>query len=157
MKIDLFEARPGHFRQHIITMRPSNIQYLLRPWQKYKDGQLFYGIVKSGNKRWSLTTKQGNKNHYKGTGSTGVGTWTRLGQYRVNWEKVRTYVVPRDMEGTELRPFVCPTAPNIKNHYKGFKGPVDGKLHLRKVMEFVKYGVYDAPTLERKDGWSERG
>lgn len=139
-------------------MKPTQALGLLRPWQKHKGLELFYGVTKSGNKRWSLTTKQGNKNFYKGTNSTGVGRWTAKGQYRINWEKVRTYVVPRNLESTELRPFVCPTTPNIKNHFDGYKrGAIDGKLHLKKVMEFVKYGTDDSPEMSRKDGWSERG
>lgn len=138
-------------------MRPTAVRSLLRPWKKYKDGTLFYGDTKSGNKRWSLSTKQGNKNFYKGTGSTGVGRWTRKGNYQINWEKVRTYVVPSSVESTDLRPLVCPTTPNIRNTYKGYSGPTDGKLHLDKTMEFVKYGTEESPEMVRENGWSERG
>ncbi|PRT52957.1 54S ribosomal protein L27, mitochondrial [Wickerhamiella sorbophila] len=138
-------------------MKPSAVQQLLRPWQKYRDQKIFYGLTKSGNKRWSLTTKQGNKDFYKGTNSTGVGSWTNKGQYRINWEKVRTYVVPAGVDSSDLKPFVCPTAPSIKNAYAGFAGATDGKLHLRKVMEFIKYGTEESPEMARKDGWKERG
>lgn len=138
-------------------MKPSGVQLLLRPWKKFRTREPFYGLTKSGNKRWSLSTKQGNKNFYKGTGSTGIGRWTNFGRYQVNWEKVRTFVVPADLNSSDLKPLVDPTTPNIKNHYQGYKGPCDPKLHLQKVMEFVEYGTEDSPEMDRQDGWKERG
>lgn len=138
-------------------MKPSGVQLLLRPWNKFRTRELFYGLTKSGNKRWSLSTKQGNKNFYKGTGSAGIGRWTKFGRYRVNWEKVRTFVVPADLNTSDLKPLVDPTTPNIKNHYEGFKGPCDPNLHLQKVMEFIEHGTEDSPEMGRQDGWKERG
>jgi len=138
-------------------MKPSGVQLLLRPWRKYRTREPFYGLTKSGNKRWALSTKQGNKEFYKGTGSTGVGQHTRKGNYRVNWEKVRTFVVPSNVDSTELRPLVDPTSPNIKNHFQGFKGATDPQLHMKKVMEFIEYGTEDSPEMERQFGWKERG
>lgn len=140
-------------------MKPSGVQYLLRPWQTFKDGQLFYGLSKRGNRRWALSTKDGNKNYYKGTGSSGVGRWTTRGRYLVNWEKVRTYVVPSSLDSTMLRPLVCATAPKIRNSFKGYsEGPIDGKLYIQKLREFVKYGTEEAPEAARNEkNYIERG
>ena len=44
--------------------------------------------------RLSLTTKQTNKGFYKGTGSGSMGEHTKHGGYIIDWNKVRTYVVP---------------------------------------------------------------
>jgi large subunit ribosomal protein L41 len=138
-------------------MRPSPISYLLRPWQTYRNGEIFYGLIKTGNKRWPLTTKQGNKTFYKGTGSSGIGRWTRKGRYIVNWDKVRTYVVPSSLESTELRPLVCATAPKIKHTFKGYTGATDGKLYVQKLKEFIQYGAEEAPQAERSSNFVERG
>lgn len=138
-------------------MKPTGILQLLRPWKPYKDGTLFYGVRKTGNKRWPLTTKQGNKNFYKGTRSTGIGRWTSRGRYIINWDKVRTYVVPSNVHSTELKPFVCATAPKIVNTFEGYQyGAIDGKLYLQKVKEFIEYGTVEAPAAQR-NGRTERG
>jgi large subunit ribosomal protein L41 len=138
-------------------MKPSSILQLLRPWKPYKDGTLFYGLRKTGNKRWPLTTKQGNKNFYKGTRSSGIGRFTSRGRYLINWEKVRTYVVPSNVHTTDLKPFVCSTAPKIVNSYKGYKeGAIDGNLYLDKVKEFIEYGTVESPAAQRS-GHRERG
>lgn len=34
----------------------TSINALTRPWKKYRDGELFYGLSKVGNKRVPLTT-----------------------------------------------------------------------------------------------------
>lgn len=48
--------------------------------------------------RLRLTTKQTNKGYYKGTRTGSMGQWTKQGNYVINWEKVRTYVVPDDLK-----------------------------------------------------------
>lgn len=83
-------------------MRPTAPTFLLRPWQRFRTGAPPYGFTKKGNNRWPLTTKDGNKNYYKGTGSSGIGRWTKHGRYKVNYEKVRTYVVPAQLETTDV-------------------------------------------------------
>lgn len=83
-------------------MKPTQTNFLLRPWKTYKDGTLFYGTTKSGSNRHPLTSKQGNKNYYKGTRSSGVGSFTTQGSYIVNWEKVRTYKVPAGLANTDV-------------------------------------------------------
>lgn len=52
-------------------------------------------------KRLTLTTKQTGKGFYKGTRTGAMGTHTRYGTYKIDWKKVRTYVVP-SLEGFEV-------------------------------------------------------
>lgn len=53
-----------------------------------------------------LTTKDVKKGFYKGTGSGSMGRHTHWGTYKVDWRKVRTYVVPDSLAKTKLTPFV---------------------------------------------------
>jgi hypothetical protein len=48
--------------------------------------------------RHALSTKQTNKGYYKGTGSGSMGRHTQHGGYVIEWEKVRTYVVPKNLK-----------------------------------------------------------
>jgi large subunit ribosomal protein L41 len=48
--------------------------------------------------RHALSTKQTNKGFYKGTGTGSTGRHTQHGGYIIEWEKVRTYVVPKDLK-----------------------------------------------------------
>lgn len=48
--------------------------------------------------RHALNTKQANKGFYKGTGTGSTGRHTQHGGYIIEWEKVRTYVVPKDLK-----------------------------------------------------------
>ncbi|KAI8339933.1 mitochondrial ribosomal protein L27-domain-containing protein [Chlamydoabsidia padenii] len=66
-----------------------------------------FGVIRSiprGAKRLQLTAKQGH-NFYKGTGSGAMGRHTKNGGYKVDWTKVRTFVVP-NLEGFTLAPYV---------------------------------------------------
>lgn len=49
-------------------------------------------------RRLALTTKQVNGGYYKGTGSGSMGWHTKHGGYIIDWRKVRTYVVPKNLE-----------------------------------------------------------
>jgi large subunit ribosomal protein L41 len=49
-------------------------------------------------RRLALTTKQTNKGFYKGTGTGSTGRHTKHGGYIIEWEKVRTYVVPPNLK-----------------------------------------------------------
>jgi large subunit ribosomal protein L41 len=53
--------------------------------------------------RMSLNTKQANKGFYKGTGSGSMGSHTKYGGYRIDWDKVRTYVVPKNLKDFKVR------------------------------------------------------
>lgn len=146
-------------------MRPSNtlffqqspVSLLVRPWKKERDGTLFYGLAKSGSRRHALTTKQGNKNFYKGTRSSGIGRHTTKNKYLFNWDKVRTFVVPTNFN-SDLKPFVSPNAPQIKNEFKGYpKGPLDPQLYYTKLREYIFYGTKETEAASLKDKYLERG
>lgn len=55
-------------------------------------------------RRLALTTKQGPKDYYKGTGSGSMGRHTPNGGYEILWWKVRTYKCP-DLKGFKVRVF----------------------------------------------------
>ncbi|CAK7264869.1 60S ribosomal protein L27, mitochondrial [Sporothrix epigloea] len=67
-------------------MRATDI--LLRPYRKLR-----------------LTVKDVNKGFYKGTRTGSMGRHTKRGGYIIEYEKVRTYVVP-SLTGFDLTPFV---------------------------------------------------
>lgn len=58
-------------------------------------------------KRLALTTKATNKGYYKGTGSGSMGSHTKHGGYIMDWDKVRTYVVPEGLKEFKVRSTVC--------------------------------------------------
>ena len=49
-------------------------------------------------RHFQLTTKQGPKDYYKGTGSGRMGRHTKHGGYRIDYRLVRTYVVPSGLD-----------------------------------------------------------
>ncbi|QRG40061.1 hypothetical protein FDK38_004523 [Candidozyma auris] len=114
---------------------------LRRPWQTFRDGQIWYGNTKSGSKRHPLYTKSGNKNFYKGTRSSGIGSLTKHAKYVVNWDKVRTYVVPTDLATTDLKPLVSKDVPEIMQKTPGypdsFKNP---ELAWNSIKDFIEHG-----------------
>jgi hypothetical protein len=74
-----------------------DIEILHRPRQTIdimKPTQTLYKRVA----RHTLSTKQTNKGYYKGTGSGSMGTHTKHGGFIVDWDKVRTYVVPQNLK-----------------------------------------------------------
>ena len=121
---------------------------LRRPWKTYKDGTLFYGFSKNGNNRLALTTKQGNKNFYKGTRSTGIGKMDNWGGYHITYNKVRTLVVPESLATCQFKPLVSANAPVPKNSFKGYTGITDGHLQFNKIKEFVETGKASYPVSE---------
>ncbi|KAK6202610.1 mitochondrial 54S ribosomal protein YmL27 [Scheffersomyces amazonensis] len=134
----------------ILNFQHSSISSLKRPWQHFKDGSLWYGFSKSGSKRLPLTTKQGNKNYYKGTRSSGIGRLNKHARYLINWSKVRTYVVP-DLSKTELKALVSPNSPQIlqkiSGYEDGFKNP---EFALNQAINFVEHGEnYSQTDLEK--------
>ncbi|KAI2609611.1 mitochondrial ribosomal protein L27-domain-containing protein [Hypoxylon fragiforme] len=78
-----------------------------------------------------LTTKDIKKGFYKGTRTGSMGQHTRFGGYIIDWKKVRTYVVPADMESFKLTPFVANRVPKARGRYEGYaKGPKSPELYL---------------------------
>ena len=53
--------------------------------------------------RHALSTKKANKGFYKGTGSGSTGRHTQHGGYIIEWDKVRTYVVPQNLKECKVR------------------------------------------------------
>lgn len=129
------------------SFHSSAASLLKRPWKTYKDGTLFYGQSKAGNKRLPLSTKQGNKNFYKGTRSSGIGHISDKGKYTINYNRVRTFVTPEDMS-TPLKALVSKSVPVPKNTFKGYTGATDGRLWLDKVKEYVETGEVKFVTTE---------
>lgn len=136
--------------------RESPITLLTRPWKKFRDGTLFYGASKAGNKRSALTTKQGNKTMYKGTRSSGIGKHTRYGGYTINWKRVRTFVTPKNYN-TDLKPLVSHNVPELKHQFKGYaKGSLDAKLYFGKLREYIQNGKLPTDASDPKC-YIERG
>lgn len=134
----------------------SPITLLTRPWKKFRDGTLFYGVSKAGNRRTALTTKQGNKTMYKGTRSSGIGKHSRYGGYTIEWSKVRTFVTPKNYN-IDLKPLVSHNLPELKHQFKGYeKGALDAKLYLDKLRQYVKHGQVQSEASDVKC-YVERG
>lgn len=55
-------------------------------------------VLQRSIRRLALTTKQVNGGYYKGTRSGSMGRHTKHGGYIIDWDKVRTYVVPSLVE-----------------------------------------------------------
>ncbi|AET40655.1 mitochondrial 54S ribosomal protein mL41 Ecym_6274 [Eremothecium cymbalariae DBVPG len=134
----------------------SPTSLLTRPWQKFRDGSLFYGQLKSGNKRFALTTKDGNKTMYKGTRSSGIGKHTRYGGYTIKWARVRTFVTPTNYN-RDLKPLVSHNLPELRHHFSGYsKGPLDTRLYFDKLREYVRSGKIEDKATD-PDCYVERG
>ena len=50
-----------------------------------------------------LTTKDVNKGFYKGNRTGAMGRHTKFGGYIIEWERVRTYAVPKGLKDFEVR------------------------------------------------------
>jgi large subunit ribosomal protein L41 len=102
-----------------------------------------------------------NKGFYKGTGSGSMGDHTKHGGYIINWDKVRTYVVPDGLDQfpvsnlvceawsyeiyrllciadklflpSQLTPFVTKKVDVPMGRFEGDpKGPLSGELYLKR-------------------------
>lgn len=126
---------------------------LRRPWQTFKNGQIWYGYTKLGSKRHQLTTKQGNKDYYKGTRSSGYGKLNKSGIYIIDWRKVRTYVVPSTLLGTNMKALVSPNVPQIYQKFTGYwDGPKSPELAWHDITSFIEHGEnYNDQDLEKAD------
>ncbi|KAJ5157139.1 uncharacterized protein N7482_008239 [Penicillium canariense] len=68
--------------------------------------------------RLRLTTKQVNGGYYKGNRTGSMGFFDRKGNYVIDWKKVRTYVVPEDLDSFKLTPFVSKRVEPTPSVYK---------------------------------------
>ncbi|KAI8804167.1 hypothetical protein BJ742DRAFT_826009 [Cladochytrium replicatum] len=60
--------------------------------------------------RKPMTSKRGNKNYYKGTGTGRMGHRTRKGFYKIDPWQLRTWMVPEGLSMTPLRATVSRNA-----------------------------------------------
>ncbi|KAI9482245.1 60S ribosomal protein L27, mitochondrial [Coemansia sp. RSA 989] len=65
-----------------------------------------------GAKRGVMTSKQG-RNFYKGNRTGSMGRHTKHGGYAIDWNKVRTFVVP-NLHACELKPYVSHRSDKFK-------------------------------------------
>lgn len=137
----------------VLNFQQSVTANLRRPWQTFRDGQIWYGMTKKGSKRHPLTAKQGNKHYYKGTGSAGYGKLDKHAQFVVNWDKVRTYVVPADINSTDLQPLVSGNVPQIYQRFVGYSDGIKSpELLWNNIKDFIEYGEnYNDQDLEANE------
>ncbi|KAL3433035.1 hypothetical protein BDV09DRAFT_172955 [Aspergillus tetrazonus] len=67
--------------------------------------------------RLRLTTKQVNGGYYKGNRTGSMGYFAKNGSYVIDWKKVRTYVVPENLNEFKLTPFVTKVMAPTKSRY----------------------------------------
>ncbi|PQE12227.1 50S ribosomal 27 protein [Rutstroemia sp. NJR-2017a BVV2] len=92
--------------------------------------------------RLRLTTKQANKGFYKGTGTGSTGRHTQHGGYIIEWDKVRTYVVPQNLKDTKLTPFVTRKIKAPRGRFeKDSKGAFSGEAYLAKWKELSDHTI----------------
>ncbi|CAG8581479.1 14245_t:CDS:2 [Ambispora leptoticha] len=70
-------------------------------------------MIRKLPRRAPMTSKRGHQ-YYKGTGSGAMGWHTKRSGYIIDWNKVRTYVVPPDLDTCEFKPYVSPKTPKYK-------------------------------------------
>ncbi|KAI6781009.1 uncharacterized protein J7T54_003151 [Emericellopsis cladophorae] len=96
---------------------------MIRPTQFLLQGSGKYRHVR-------LTTKDVGRGFYKGNRTGSMGRHTKYGTYQIDWNKVRTYVVP-DLSGCQLTPYVSAQITKPESSYKGIpSGPRDPYLYI---------------------------
>ncbi|CAH0052806.1 unnamed protein product [Clonostachys solani] len=84
-----------------------------------------------------LTTKDVGRGFYKGNRTGSMGRHTKYGGYVIEWSKVRTYVVPKDLPQFELKPFVSRQIKQKPGDYKGLsKGASDPYFYVEQWKRF---------------------
>ncbi|KAI1211457.1 50S ribosomal protein YmL27 [Annulohypoxylon truncatum] len=82
-------------------------------------------------RKFRLTTKDANKGFYKGTRTGRMGRHTKHGGYVIDWSRVRTFVVPPNMDSFKLTPFVTKVMGRTRGRYEGYRmGPKSPELYL---------------------------
>ncbi|KAL8667099.1 MAG: hypothetical protein Q9202_001021 [Teloschistes flavicans] len=62
-----------------------------------------------------------------------MGRHTKHGGYTIDYAKVRTYVVPKDLKDFKLTPFVTKNMEPQKGEFDGdSKGPLSGERYLER-------------------------
>jgi hypothetical protein len=70
-------------------------------------------FVAFGARRKPLTSKQGNKNFYKGNRTGRLGRFTTKGHFILQEHKQRTFVIP-DLSEFKLTPYCSPKAETVR-------------------------------------------
>jgi large subunit ribosomal protein L41 len=80
-----------------------------------------------------LTTKDVNKGFYKGNRTGAMGRHTKYGGYTIEWNRVRTYAVPRNLAECQLTPFVTKRViPEPGTFTSTSLGPRSPELYLQR-------------------------
>ncbi|KAH6688258.1 hypothetical protein F5X68DRAFT_168046 [Plectosphaerella plurivora] len=81
-----------------------------------------------------LTTKDVNKGFYKGNRVGAMGRHTKWGGYKVDYSRVRTYVVPDLVKDSsfKLTPFVTEAKMLIRGEFDSHDGPRDPATYIKK-------------------------
>ncbi|ORY61320.1 mitochondrial ribosomal protein L27-domain-containing protein [Pseudomassariella vexata] len=90
-------------------------------------------VLRAAYRKLPLTTKDIKKGFYKGTRTGSMGSHTKFGGYIIDWNKVRTYVVPEGLNEFKLTPFVTQRMPRTRGTYDGpAGGPKSPELYLER-------------------------
>ncbi|KAL1854643.1 ubiquitin-protein ligase (E3) [Paecilomyces lecythidis] len=116
--------------------------------------------------RLRLTTKQVNGGYYKGNRSGSMGYFAKNGSYVIDWKKVRTYVVPEQLDQFKLTPFVTRRMAPTRSKYtkeleKNGKNIIverafDGKDYLKMWMSDNGQEVLEYERLETEGALPEQ-
>ncbi|KEY66847.1 hypothetical protein S40285_06840 [Stachybotrys chlorohalonatus IBT 40285] len=88
-------------------------------------------------RRIPITTKDVGRGFYKGNRTGSMGRHTKYGGYIIEWNKVRTYVVPKNLKESKLSPFVSREIRVEGGDYKGLqKGPQDPYFYVEQWKRF---------------------
>lgn len=71
----------------------------------------------------------------------------------MNWSRVRTYVVPADLQTSDLKALVSPNVPEIYQKYVGYDDHAkSADLAWKNIVDFIEYGEnYDNQDLEANE------
>lgn len=71
----------------------------------------------------------------------------------VNWQKVRTYVVPSEMNDGTLKALVSGNVPQIHQRFDGYSDGIKSpELIWQNIKDFIEYGEnYNDVDLEKTD------
>jgi hypothetical protein len=117
-------------------------------------------------RRLPLTTKQAGKDYYKGTRVGAMGRHTKHGGYKIDWARVRTYVVPdlthfmvgfcitettvimADSTFPQLKPFVSADFEPMRRKTANMTSQDLGRRYLEE-WKAVKQYNYERDMIER--------
>lgn len=111
----MFELLAFTFLRHAARARPHprelrNLQLIdddIKTRSSYNNAAAMFKPTPSLQKmlrRLPLSTKQAGKEYYKGNRVGSLGTINKFGNFKVDWSKVRTYVVPQvDLANIDVR------------------------------------------------------